>query len=166
MKFSHAIRSFKNAKPCLVIIAIIFLCPISCAYGQKPNPSKTELNKNALYGNIGIGGFYLTATGYYERIVTQGVKISTFIKAGVGGYSLWLESGQFILAQYGILTGKKKHHLEIGAGPNYVINGDLQRTPPITATVGWRIQKPGGNFIFRMGASWPEAIYVGLGISF
>jgi uncharacterized protein (UPF0264 family) len=65
------------------------------------------------------------------------------------------------------LTGVKKHHLEIGAGPAYFISGDLKKgEQPITATIGWRNQKPGDNFMFRMGASWPEALYISLGVSF
>ena len=64
------------------------------------------------------------------------------------------------------LSGANKHHLELGAGPRYVINGGLQGYLPFAATIGWRIQEPGGNFIFRMGVSWPEAVYIGLGFSF
>jgi uncharacterized membrane protein (Fun14 family) len=159
----------KNTKYFLLIIATIFVCSISSVYGQEKRPQEIELNKNAFYGNVGVGGLYFTATGYYERMLTQNSKISTFVKAGVGAYALWGIGGLFTLAQYGILTGKNKHHLEIGAGPNYFINGDLKGTGgllPFTATVGWRIQKPGGNFLFRMGASWPEAVYIGLGFPF
>lgn len=156
----------KRTKTNLLILTTILLCLINSVYGQNENIKEIGFNKNAIYGNVGIGGLYLTATGYYERIITQNNKISSFIKAGVGGYALWGVGGQFILAQFGILTGIKKHHLELGAGPNYFINGDLQGDLPFTATIGWRIQKPGGKSIFRMGASWPEAIYIGIGISF
>ena len=156
----------KSTKTNLLIITTILLCAISSVYGQKENTQEVRFNKNAIYGNVGIGGLYFTATGYYERIITQKSKISTFVKVGAGGYEAWGVGGQYILAQYGILTGVKKHHLEIGAGPHYYLNGDLQGDFPFSATIGWRVQKPGGKFIFRMGASWPEAIYVGLGVSF
>ena len=99
-------------------------------------------------------------------MITQNSKISSFVKIGTGGYALWGIGGQYILAQYGILIGAKKHHLELGAGPNYFISGDLVGELPFTTTLGWRIQKSGGNFIFRMGASLPEAVYIGLGVSF
>lgn len=101
-------------------------------------------------------------------MVTHNRKISSFVKGGIGGYAIWGTGGQYVLAQYGILTGaKKNHHLELGAGPLYFANGDLQDGEiPVTATVGWRKQKPGGKSIFRMGVSWPEALYVGLGVSF
>lgn len=135
-------------------------------YGQKESINDVGFNKNAIYGNVGIGGLYFTATGYYERMITQNSKISSFIKVGAGGYSSWGDGGQYILAQYGILTGAKKHHLELGAGPNYFMNGDIKGKLPFTATIGWRVQKPGGKFIFRMGVSFPEAFYIGLGGSF
>lgn len=155
----------RRTKTHLLIITTILLYSVSSVYGQNGNTRETGFNKNAIYGNIGIGGLYFTATGYYERIITQKNKIASFIKVGTGGYALWGVGGQFILAQCGILTGRKKHHLELGAGPNYIINGDLQGDLPLSATIGWRIQKPGGNFIFRMGASLPEAFYVGIGFS-
>jgi hypothetical protein len=156
----------KSIRTCLLITVTILLSSSSIVYSQSENIKDIGLNKNAIYGNVGIGGLYLTATGYYERIITQNNKISSFVKAGVGGYALWGIGGQYILAQYGILTGAKKHHLELGVGPNYFLNGDLQGELPFTATLGWRIQKPRGKFIFRMGGSWPEAVYIGIGASF
>lgn len=93
--------------------------------------------------------------------------ISSFVKVGFGGEAHWRVGGVFVLTQNGLLTGAKKHHLEANIGPNYFINGDLQGDfIPLSGALGWRIQEPGGNFIFRMGAAWPEAGYVGLGFSF
>lgn len=156
----------KSAKNKLLIIISFLLGLINSVYGQIENTQEVELKKNAVYGNIGIGPVYFTGTGYYERIITQNNKISSFAKVGIGGYAIWGTGGQYILAQYGILTGAKKHHLELGAGPAYFISGDLKEgEPPFTATIGWRNQKPGGRFMFRMGASWPEALYIGLGVS-
>ena len=134
----------------ILFIATIFWYSINYSYGQKENPQEKIFNKNAIYGSIGSGGLYFSATGYYERIITQNDKISSFVKAG-----------------YGILTGSKKHHLEIGAGAGYFINNGPDLVDiPITATIGWRIQNPRSNFIFRMGASLPEALYIGIGFSF
>lgn len=155
-----------NTKINLWIVSILFLCAFNTVYGQKENAPK-EFHKNAVYGNVGVGGLYFTATAYYERVLTQRSKFTTFVKVGTGGYVLWGLGGQYILAQYGILLGAKKHHLEIGLGPGYFVSGDFKGDgPPLSGTIGWRIQKPGGKFIFRTGASWPEAGYIGLGFSF
>jgi len=152
------------------LIIVFFFCSINFVFGQQETPQGVSLNKNAIYANVGTAGLYFTATGYYERMITQSRKIATFAKIGIGGYgTIDEDSGEYILAQYGLLTGaKKKHHLEIGAGPAYSINDDdgVEGELLFTATVGWRIQKPGKNFMFRMGASFPEALYVGLGYSF
>ena len=156
----------KSIKTDLLITISILLLSSGIVYSQKESIKDVGFNKNAIYGNVGIGGLVVTATGYYERMITQNSKISSFVKVGVGGYALAGDGGQYILAQYGILTGAKKHHLELGAGPNYFINGDLQGGLPFTLTLGWRIQNPGGKFIFRMGGSLPEMVYIGLGFSF
>ncbi|PZE17691.1 hypothetical protein DNU06_07630 [Putridiphycobacter roseus] len=137
---------------------------------QERESEYVGFNKNALSTNIGIGGLYFTATGYYERLLQQNKwqkNISSFVKFGYGAEAHWGGGGMYMLAQYGIFTGAKIHHLEISTGPNFFISGDLKGDfAPWSAALGWRVQKPGGNFIFRMGAAWPEAIYTGLGVSF
>ena len=71
---------------------------------------------NAIYGIVGIsmeliGESWFTATAYYERMFQGNApksKISTFVKAGIGGAAAWEESYGYILGQFGILTGIKK----------------------------------------------------------
>lgn len=134
---------------------------------RKKKTKEKKRNSNAIYVNIGNGLLYFTATAYYEKKVTQNTMASTFIKTGIGGYALWGEGGYYALAQYGILAGSKNNHLELAAGINYFINGDLKgQKYPFSGTLGYRFHKPDGNFIFRTGVSWPEAVYVGLGFSF
>lgn len=130
---------------------------------KKPNK---QLNKNAIYGNVGVGGFYFTAIGYYERIMRQTDKSATFLKTGFGPYAVWGYGGNILLFQYGALFGKKSHHLETGIGVCAFIEGDMEGFYPLSATVGYRIQRSQGHFLFRMGASFPEAIYMGFGVSF
>jgi len=152
----------------IVVITLIILCSINYGYSQNEKPNDDLLNKNAIYGNIGTWGLYFTATGYYERMLKQHMwnkNISSFVKIGYGAEAHWVGEGIYLLAQYGLLTGAKTHHLEIGLGPIFY-KGDLKGIPPLSGNVGWRIQKPGGNFIFRMGVAWPEAFYLGLGFSF
>lgn len=128
--------------------------------------SKPWLNKNAVYGNIGIGGLYFTATGYYERVLYQNEYRSSFIKTGFGGYSMWADEGLYTLAQYGFIFGQEKHHFELGAGGLFGLAGDMKNLLNPSLTVGWRVQKPESKKLFRLGVSIPEAIYVGFGRSF
>jgi hypothetical protein len=94
----------------------------------------------------------------------QKSNISTFIKVGYGGAAYWEGESQYILGQFGILTGVRNHHLEASAG--LVAFLDNYFSSPLSGSIGYRIQKPGGHFIFRTGLGWPEALYVGLGVSF
>jgi hypothetical protein len=74
----------KSTKTKLLIRTLFMLCSINSVYGQEANTQEGELNKNALYGNVGIGALYFTTTGYYERMITQHSKISSFAKVGIG----------------------------------------------------------------------------------
>ncbi len=155
----------------LTFISLFLLFLNNNAYSQDiKGQADAELNKNAVYGNIGSAVLYWTTTGYYERLIKQNMggnsNISSFAKIGFGGYATWGIGGNFLLAQIGLLTGAKRHHFEISAGPNSYLNGDLKGFRFYSALMGYRIQKPGGNFIFRTGIGLPEALYLGLGVSF
>lgn len=149
-----------------VLVIVIFIwCSINQSMAQE-----VQFNKNAIYGNLGSGGIYFTATGYYERMIKQkmwNTSISSFVKVGFGAEVHWGGESRYLLSQYGLLFGAKKHHLEIGLGPGYFSNNSVTgKLFMMSGTVGWRFQKPDGNFIFRIGTSWPEAVYAGLGLSF
>lgn len=131
--------------------------------------SNLYLKNNSIYGGVGSSGFFsFTATGYLERIIKQKMwnkNISSFVKVGYGGETHWAGGSKYFLAHFGLLTGANKHHLELSLGPVF-FKGDLKGELPMSGTIGWRVQEPEGHFIFRMGASWPEAVYLGLGFSF
>lgn len=156
----------RSTKPCVLILILVFLGSVSAIYGQKRNNQKLRFYKNLIYANVGSVGLSGSLTGYYERMLGQRRKFASFIKVGAGVHAYWGGESRYILAQCGILTGLKKHHLELGAGPGYLINLDKDETLSITATVGWRYQKPGKKFMFRMGFSFPEGIHMGVGFSF
>ena len=150
----------------LTIISV-FISYTIAAQDVKPDSIESNMYSNAIYGNVGSGGLWFTATAYYERMFqrnAQTSKISTFIKAGYGGAAYWEDESQYILGQFGILTGVRKHHLEVSAGLVKFL--DDYDPFPLAGSIGYRIQKPGGHFIFRTGVGWPESLYIGLGLSF
>ncbi|MFM1999707.1 MAG: hypothetical protein RL204_1654 [Bacteroidota bacterium] len=133
---------------------------------QDANANDIKWKTNSIYGNLGIGGLYLTATGYYERIIFKPFEkrnISPLVKVGYGGYAEWAGRGDYFVARTGILTGIKKHHFETSIGITYYYKYDMV-WPSILA--GYRIQKPNSPFLFRTGIGFPEALYVGIGLSF
>ena len=154
----------------LLLILSIFLYSINYALAQDVKIIESNQHKNRIYGSLGSVGIYGTATVYYERILKQNVfnqNISSFAKVGFGGEGHWGGGGAYVLAQYGLITGTKKHHFELGAGPNFFIIGDFEKTPiPLSGFMGWRFQKLDNQFFCRAGVGWPEAIYFSFGVSF
>ena len=73
----------ESIKTILLITITILLSSTSIVYSQKESIKDVGFYKNAIYGNAGIGGLYLTATGYYERMITQTSKILSFVKVGI-----------------------------------------------------------------------------------
>lgn len=78
----------------------------------------------------------------------------------------------------GILTGKRSSHLEAAFGGAYLdgtvtqkYHGSIEKKEhhreinPVLA-LGFRYQKPEGHFLFRIGAGWPEQVYLSLGLCF
>ena len=173
----------------LIIVIAFLLCSGKYGFGQEENVEKVNFNKNAIYGSIGrIGSIagaslldsYSGWTGTYERMIKQkmwGKNISSFVRVGFGKTSLdgksWFggkdyhREGKLIYTQYGVFFGGNNHHLELGLGIAHYVNGYWESDGILpSTTVGYRYQKPGGNVIFRMGGSFPELFYIGLGLSF
>ena len=162
----------KNRIPLLSLIGLtvilVFLPNTLAAQNTKADPIESNMFNNAIYGSVGNGGLYFTATAYYERMLkrnTQESKITTFVKAGFGGAAYWGGQSQYILGQFGILTGAKKHHLEVSAGFLKPFDNKLGSFP-LSGSIGYRMQKPNSHFIFRTGLGWPEALNIGCGLSF
>ena len=150
-----------------LVVACVLMTNTRVAQDVNSDAEDSKMYSNAIYGAIGVGGLWITATGYYERMLPRDAaktNLSTFIKVGYGGVAYWEDQSGYIQAQFGILTGINKHHFEASAG--YVKALDEFDLFPIAATIGYRIQKPKGHFVFRTGLGWPEAIYFGVCVSF
>lgn len=153
----------------ILIVSLIFLSFFNPKIIAQEQQSKIfSINRNSIYSNLGFGFLSLSATVYYDGLSKKYEYFTTFYKIGIGASTTFFDGEFHLLGQYGILTGCKNHHLELGIGPNLQLVNILTGKPylPITSTVGWRVQKPEGNFIFRTGLSWPEGIYLGFGYSF
>lgn len=152
-------------------IILLLISNTLAAQDVKPDSAKLKMFNNAIYGSVGsLIGYYNNANIYYERMFQRNSyksKIATFVKAGYGGWlSPWGGEGSYLLGQYGILTGVKKHHLEVSAGLIKFFSGSEKIETLLSGSIGYRTQKPDGHFIFRTGVSWPETLYLGFGVSF
>jgi hypothetical protein len=152
-------------------IILFLLSNTIAAQDVKPDSAKLRMFNNAIYGSVGtLITYYNNANIYYERMFQRNShesRIATFVKAGYGGWSSPMGgNGSYFLGQYGILTGVKKHHFEVSAGLTKFFGDSEKIETLLSGSIGYRTQKPEGNFIFRTGLSWPEALYLGFGISF
>lgn len=140
------------------------------AQDAKPDTSKQLMYNHSVHGSLGIGGLlflYIPATIYYEHMIQKdlfGPKITSFIDAGFGYAGSWDGDSPFLIARFGILTGKRKHHFESSVGIAHFLDPFYGLTPSLA--IGYRKQKPKSRSIFRTGVGWPEAIYVGWGVGF
>lgn len=165
------LKSPFHVKPLLLTATLLFLLFFASqksSYAQDiPEQEKVGLNKNIFHGGLGFAGIYISATINYERILTQNQNrfiTGTFVKAGLGTFASLYDDGQYLFAQYGILTGKNAGHFEASAGPNFALT-EYDHLP-VAFSFGYRNQKPGKSFMFRTGLAYPESIYFGMGLSF
>jgi hypothetical protein len=148
------------------------------------------LYKNAIYvtGGVAMGTFI---AGNYERMLwgnRHPVVQSVYLRGGVGKVNL--EAFGFFytdklkattyMAAGGLLVGGRSSFFDLSMGAVYlngtetwesIFSSTTVRTETIqqitfAISTGYRYQKPGGNFVFRVGAGWPELLYISLGISF
>jgi len=140
--------------------------------------------KNSIYGTIGYLGLYGDAGGNYERLIWEphkGLFKSVWFRVGGAWYSQWGSKGTFLLSGVTVLTGLNNRHIEINMGITSMfdkLSYDMEvRNFPETAKsayrqffpsfgLGYRYQKPDGNFLFRTGIAIPEAAYLSLGFCF
>ena len=161
-----------------VIVIIAFLmCSSNTGISQ-------GIKKNAIYVSLGafsFSGNYTNYTATYERMINPRIlnkNISSFIKVGFGGTALTggthflggrvkPENGKYVYTQLGILIGANHIKLEMGLGTTRYVSGYWESDGFLPAlNMGWRYQDPGGNFIFRLGASFPELVYASVGFYF
>ncbi len=156
------------------------------SFAQEDNVFK----KNIVYGNLAIGG-----TLNYERtLLTPKFDILNHINLHVGvGQNLGLSGGSTDVAHVSIMgvSGMQSHHFIYGIGiggadqinetwyninmSNYYYNIKNGNEPGLkperyyTYTafkLGYRYLKPGGRFMFNVGVSFPELVFVGAGFAF
>ncbi|WP_018478449.1 hypothetical protein [Pontibacter roseus] len=173
--------------------ALLYLLVLNCcqAFGQDTNATSEApgLKKNAVHATLGTIGLMGAYTFSYDRNVIEfdkGVLQGIWARAGAGGWASWTSGGPYQSVTVGVLTGRKSSHVEFHAGAARMFDRsayddekdlrDYYADPKpakseftdirAVGSLGYRYQKPGGHFLFRVGAGFPETAYVGLGIAF
>lgn len=149
-----------------------------------------DLHKNVFYGTV---GFLPVSWGVlntnYERLVKlkkESLLKYYYLRLAIGNFSSWGAEGSHYVIGATALSGKSKHHFEVFGGLTIlydqvgyeigVSNAKYFSDPvpsrwefilPVpAAAIGYRLQEPGGRFVFRSGFGFPETIYISLGFSF
>ena len=128
-----------------------------------------KLRKNAVYASGGYALLIGSGIGSLERAFYQGGQ--GFIKYwavrfGVGKYGSFGGSGLLYLGTLNMLSGAGSGHFEIDVGLVRVDGGDGEKGTFPAGVLGYRYQEPGGYFLFRIGAGFPEGAYLSLGFVF
>lgn len=168
---------YRHALPALLIT----LCTCDISLAQEVKSDFRDLKNNAIHFMPGLQALTLS----YERKLWHPERSRALFKT----FTARLEGGVFRSALSGAfgwevegypsfyalsvsgLTGKGKNHLEFGFGVARgqfaekiycCLNGDWDIYP----NLGYRFQKPGGRFVFRVGASHPRYTYISAGYAF
>lgn len=163
-------------KPVLskIIFISFFAIFISNVYSQEVNADtvQPELDKNTVYGSIGSFGLsFILYNINLERTLWNTSGFISNIRARLGGGEWvggWSEDeGTHFIGTINALTGSRAFHLELNLGAAYFHDKtDDEYAVLPAAALGFRIQKPGGYFVFRLGGGYPEGVYLSLGIAF
>jgi hypothetical protein len=162
-----------------MLFILCFIFYKSIGYSQKNNSdfNSIRLKKNVIYGTIGVdvGEFYGTLMGNYERMIFElpGSFIQSFwVRVGAGPWVWWTGKGVNYVSTLSAIMGRRSIHLEAGAGILFTYNSEAGRFHPLirdrilAGNLGFRFQKPGGQFVLRTGIGWPEFIYLSFGVCF
>ena len=145
-----------------------------------------ENPKNVIHGSIGSIIFAYSSQLSYDRLLKEsenGFFKAYYATARIGGHAALdfsgNDSGTGYVTSIGAtaLTGKGRHHFELGLGLGYFIDTEniVSSSNPFgtanesgfypSATLGYRIQSSKG-FMFRTGFGVVEWAYFGFGYSF
>ena len=139
------------------------------------------MKKNIISITLGTALYFGVVNGNYERIFSQkktGFFKSYLMRYGFGWYESYGSPGYNVIAGISGLSGLQKAHFELNLGVAAMFNWDgfhdedsidriLGKTLIIPAgAIGYRFQKPGGHFVFRVGAGFPETFYLSFGFCF
>lgn len=163
-----------------VFFIVIFIFIAGICLGQKTiiPPGNCDLKKNAVSVTGGTWlpvEFYFSFLGNYERMIfhlPESFIHSIWIRVGAGPWAGWGPTGMNYVSTVSALMGRGSAHFEFGPGVLFTYWSDEKQFKPIinerylAGFLGFRYQKPQGNFLFRTGLGWPDGIYLSLGYCF
>lgn len=145
----------------LILLLVLFSLHTS-NYAQETE-DKAPIPKNLIYGSFGSAFFKYTYNFFYERTFFSDHSNSFGMRLGGGYFDGYTNRGsnfnvQFVAVAQGI---------EIGLGMTFrEFEPDKINRKSIAANIGYRGFTKNRVFMYRLGLSIPEGIYVGVGFGF
>ncbi len=161
------------------IIILLFLFSSFFSFAQESEVKQSQstplkLHNNSIYGNISFGGVLGQAGLTYERQLLEARMGYVYARAGIGfGYE-WSDTYTSCRMDLAYVFFKKRSHLEVNLGMNYITDcysstgsycfsgGEIK---PLV-NIGYRYQKPGGRFIFRLMVGTESYYNLSFGVAF
>ena len=139
-------RIFNRIKVRVILVIVLpFVGGLSFAQ-QDSTQAPSEFSRNTIFLEL-LGNAGLYSINYEHRFIEQ---LGLRIGFSSVNFPLDTETGPVTMAPLMVnyITGKDKHHFEVGAGlmlSNRIDNRGM------TATTGYRFQPPQGGFHFHIG---------------
>lgn len=158
-------------------LLLFVLCCFYFSFGFAQNDSSLIRPKNNLVSlDLTTNLIWRTYGLAYERQLNQGF-VNSFVRGkyqyGQCSWKTELCYGSFHKwsAMFGVYTGRKNHHFEmaLGAGTtNQVVTyrKEERYLGILMADLGYRYAKPGGRINTMLGLSWPNGLYLRMGMKF
>jgi hypothetical protein len=150
----------------LITPLTLLLC--ICSVAQETNRPAFAAHRNVINAYVGLFELNLN----YERNISQRPKSFTSLRLGMGkGMFLTAGEGYYINPAAVNVFGSGNSHLEIDLGGKIMVTNSMEN-PGFFQTVvpdlfiGYRYEKPAGNFVFRAGNNYPTLFNIGIGCKF
>lgn len=140
-------------------ILSIFLCTASVVFAQRKESLGSLKGKGAVFIELlGNGSWYSLN---YDRVFYHRKRNALTWRAGLAYWPYsngMIKTGTTVyVGEFNYLRGKAPHFLESGIGLThwwiFGLDNDKYIRNYLLARIGYRYQKPGGGFFFRVGAT-------------
>lgn len=151
----------------VLITSLTFLCCICIEAQEIGKPSSAE-HPNVINGYVGLFEFNFN----YERNISPRPNSFTSLRMGLGkGMFLTAGEGVYVNPSVVNVIGAGNSHLEIDVGCKIMVTNSIEN-PGFSKSVipdifiGYRYEKPSGDFVFRVGNNYPTLFNIGIGAKF
>lgn len=154
-----------------LIVTIIFVVSFYCIqiHANDIADQPIKINRNSI--NLYAGSVYMDVNLNFERNIFHRPNSYTNLRLGIGraNFNEFRVLAFYLNPSIVHLIGRSNSHLELDLGFKYAISQlpeTVNRVLVPDLFAGYRYERPGGWFIFRMGINYPSIFDLGVGFKF